>query len=320
MSRWTAVPLALVSALIALQAWGADLIQAPPDSTGKTVATFEKTEATQVVQVQKVLLAGRTPDDDALPTNAAPGASVYGLPVRKGDGHDVALGATTDADTALTVIGRLKKLLTLFPAAPVGGRLDVSIGASPATVPVSGTVTSNAGTGTRDVQGNLAHDVVESGNPVATGHLAVAHGASPTAVAAADRVRGIANRHGVPFVIGGHPNTVTFRANYTALQTNVAVVTASAGQKIVVTRCNVMADKANTVDVAARIGFGATTTPTGTGVVLAHPGIAAGSGVVEGSGAGILGIGADGEDLRITSEAPTGGSIDVVVSYHIVES
>ena len=31
MSRWTAVPLALVSALIALQAWGADLIPAPPE-------------------------------------------------------------------------------------------------------------------------------------------------------------------------------------------------------------------------------------------------------------------------------------------------
>jgi hypothetical protein len=32
-----------------------------------------------------------------------------------------------------------------------------------------------------------------------------------------------------------------------------------------------------------------------------------------------LGIGADGEDLRITCAAPTGGSIRVLVSYYTVE-
>ena len=53
---------------------------------------------------------------------------------------------------------------------------------------------------------------------------------------------------------------------------------------------------------------------------MSHPGIAAGSGVVEGNGSGILGVGADGEDLRITSEVPTTGSLRVVVSYYTVES
>ena len=120
--------------------------------------------------------------------------------------------------------------------------------------------------------------------------------------------------------MGGHPNIVTVRANYTTAQTNAAVVTVAGGSKIVVTRLTVTADNANTVDVQARIGFAAATTPTTTGVVLSHPGIAAGSGVVEGSGAGILGIGGDGEDLRITSEVPTTGSIDVVVSYYTIES
>jgi hypothetical protein len=42
------------------------------------------------------------------------------------------LGATTDADTALTVVGRLKKIVALLagglPAALVGGRLDVNTG------------------------------------------------------------------------------------------------------------------------------------------------------------------------------------------------
>lgn len=49
------------------------------------------------------------------------------------DGHSVSIGATTDADTALTVIGRLKQLVTKLagglPAALVGGRLDTNAGA-----------------------------------------------------------------------------------------------------------------------------------------------------------------------------------------------
>ena len=170
------------------------------------------------------------------------------------------------------------------------------------------------------ISGSLAHDAADSGNPVKIGYKAIAHGTNPTAVAANDRTDAYANRHGIPWVIGGHPNVVTIRANYTGAQTDQAIVTVGAGTKIVVTRCTVDADNADSVDVQARVGFAASTTPTTTGVVLSHPGIAAGSGLVEGNGSGILGIGADGEDLRITSEVPTGGSIDVVVSYYTVES
>jgi hypothetical protein len=170
------------------------------------------------------------------------------------------------------------------------------------------------------MSGCTAHDAVDAGSPMKIGAKAVAHGTNPTAVAAADRTDLYANRAGVLFVIGGHPNVVTIRANYTGAQTDTAIVSVNAGSKIVVTRCSVTADKANTVDVQARVGFGATNTPTTTGVVLSHPGIAAGSGVVEGNGSGILGIGGDAEDLRITSEVPTTGSIDVVVSYYTIES
>ncbi len=50
-------------------------------------------------------------------------------------------GATTDASTATTVIGRLQKLVALLggglPSALVSNRLDVNIGASSATVPIS---------------------------------------------------------------------------------------------------------------------------------------------------------------------------------------
>lgn len=168
--------------------------------------------------------------------------------------------------------------------------------------------------------GNVAHDAVDSGAPVKIGARAIAHGANPTAVAAADRTDLLANRAGILFVMGGHPNAGSLRVNYTSAQTDTAIVTISSGLKIVVTEIEALCDKANSVDVQCRVGFGATNTPTGAGVVLSHPGIAAGSGVVRGNGGGVLGVGADGEDLRVTCEAPTGGSIDVLVTYYTIES
>ena len=96
---------------------------------------------------------------------------------------------------------------------------------------------------------------------------------------------------------------------------------------MVVTKCTATVDNATTVDVGVRIGFGASTLPTEptdgnstTGIIMAHDGIAPGSGVVEGSGAGIIGIGGDGEELRITNEVPTTGSLKVVVTYYTVPS
>lgn len=172
-----------------------------------------------------------------------------------------------------------------------------------------------------NIEGNLAHDSPDgTTNPVKIGAKAVAHGSNPTAVAAADRTDLYANREGVLFVIGGHPNVITRRDNYTGAQTNTAIVTVAASNKIVVTRISALCDKVNSVDVQVRIGFATVTTPTGVGVVLSHPGIAAGSGVVEGNGSGILGVGADNEDLRITSEVPTTGSLDIVTSYYVVPS
>jgi len=50
-------------------------------------------------------------------------------------------------------------------------------------------------------------------------------------------------------------------------------------------------------------------------MLLFHPGIAPGSGVVEGNGSGILGIGASGEDVRVTCEDAVGGSINIIVTY-----
>lgn len=260
---------------------------------------------------------------------AADGAAVSGNPVRIA-GKDSG-GLTQDILTAGN--GTIGTVSTTSPADGssntnfIGRPLDAagSLAAySGAPFVFNGTSWDRIRGTTTGLQaiGGLAHDAANTAgnNPQVVGAEAIAHGTNPTAVAAADVTKVYANRAGIPFVIGGHPNIVTIRANYTAVQTDTAIVTIGASTKIVVTRASVTADNANTVDVAARIGFGATNTPTTTGVVLSHPGIAPGSGVVEGTGSGILGVGADGEDLRITSEVPTSGSIDVVVSYYTIES
>ena len=175
------------------------------------------------------------------------------------------------------------------------------------------------------VDGGYAHDAVDAGGPVKIGGRALAHGTNPTAVAAADRTDWLFNRAGIPWVIGGHPNIITKEYAVTdadGAQTDAAIVTVGAGSKIVVTKISAMADGANTGDVACRIGFGTANVPSadGNGLVLSHPGIKSGSGVVEGTGAGILGIGADNEDLRVTCEDPAGGAINILVSYYTIES
>lgn len=168
--------------------------------------------------------------------------------------------------------------------------------------------------------GNIAHDGVDAGNPHKIGGRALAHGTNPTAVSAADRTDWLFNRAGVPWVIGGHPNVVSIEGAYTAAQTDTAVVTIATGLKIVVTRVAVLCSNGNTVNVGVRVGFGTANTPTTTGVVATHPGIAPGSGIVFGDGSGILGVGADNEDLRITCDVPTTGSVRVLVSYYTIES
>lgn len=170
------------------------------------------------------------------------------------------------------------------------------------------------------VTGSVAHDGVDAGNPQKIGARAIAHGANPAAVSAGDRTDLYANRAGVPWVIGGHPNVQTIRANYTSAQTDTALVTVAAGLKIVCTRFMATASKANSVNVSLVAGFGTANTPTTTGVIAAHPGIDPGGGFGTGSGSGILGVGGDDADLRVTCSVPTGGSIDCIASYYTVES
>lgn len=176
--------------------------------------------------------------------------------------------------------------------------------------------------GASQVGGEVAHGATNAGNPLLGGSEAIAHGSNPTAVTAGQRTRHYANRHGVPFTIGGHPNIVTYGQNFTTAQTDTALVTVGSGVKIVVTRVTVTAHNANSVNVSVRIGFGSISTPAygNNGIVASHPGIPAGGGFNVGDGSGILGVGADHDDLRLTSSVPTGGSLDVVVSFFTIES
>lgn len=171
--------------------------------------------------------------------------------------------------------------------------------------------------------GNVAHDAGDSGNPIKIGAKAIAHGSNPTAVAAGDRTDLYANRHGIPFSIGGHPAVITLKhTTITTAVTDAAIVgSISAGTKVVVTRITATLDNASTVFPTVLIGFGATNTPTTTGVLVAHGGVPAGGGFTVGDGSGILGVGGDGEELRVTTTGnATGNGLQICVSYYLIES
>lgn len=187
----------------------------------------------------------------------------------------------------------------------------------------------NAASDGASVSGDVAHDTADAGEPVKIGAKAIAHGTNPTAVSENDRTNLYANRHGIQWVIGGHPNIITRSvriADATGAQTDASIAgTISAGTKVAVTMIAVTCDAGNTGAVACKLGFGASTIPadstTGAnGVLLDHEGISPGSGIVVGNGSAVIGIGADGEELRLTCEDPVGGFIIVTFSYFTIES
>ena len=125
------------------------------------------------------------------------------------------------------------------------------------------------------------------------------------------------------FVVSGPLTTVTTTAlvaDADNAQTNAALVTVSTGTRIAVTRVTAKCHAANTVSVNIKVGFGLATLPADSaagavGVLTHHPKTPAGGGFVEGNGGGILGIGADGEDVRFTMDDPVTGSCSLSVTY-----
>jgi hypothetical protein len=180
-----------------------------------------------------------------------------------------------------------------------------------------------------NVVGCVDHDVSATAcDPLLVGAYAVAFGANPTGVAVNDGTRLHASRAGQLFTIGGHPNTTTIEAQVQdadGAQADAALVTVAAGSKIVVTEAHFTCNGTNTVAVTATLAFGTATVParahTGVAkIVLAVDELAPGATRSRGDGSGVIGSGADDEDLRLTMEDPVTGSCGVLVSYFTVES
>lgn len=296
-------------------------LRATPVPISGTVSTGGLTDtqlrATPVPISGTVAVSGTVPVSGTVTANAGTG----NFTVVQGTGTN--LHAVIDTGSTTAVTGNVTVVQ------PTGTNLHAVMDTG-STTAVTGNVTAVQSTGTNlhtvvdsgavTVTGNVASGTADTGNPVKVGMQAIAFGTNPTAVAAAARTDLYANRAGVPFFLGGHPNIVTLEAAYTAAQTDTAIVTVAAGLKIVVTQIQMTVNEATTVGVNFRVGFGTANTPTTTGVVLTHPGLVPGAGISRGDGAGILGVGADNEDLRITSSVPTTGSIRILVSYFTIES
>lgn len=236
-----------------------------------------------------------------------------------------ALVAGTDGTTPRNVAVNASGQLEVDIAAQQGASLNVTEASAAAILSDTAIMSGwdNAASDGATVSGDVAHNGVDAGEPVKVGMKTADIGATPTDVAAADRADWLAQRNGVPFVIGGAPNILNASINVTdadGAQTDTAIITVSAGTAIVVTMISATADNANTGDVQCRVGFGTTNTPAEDAAkqVLNHPGIAAGSGIVRGSGSGIVGMGASNEDLRLTCEDPAGGSLSVDVTYYTI--
>ncbi len=95
-------------------------------------------------------------------------------------------------------------------------------------------------------------------------------------------------------------------------QSATRIIECQPNERLVVTRVSICCDNANTADVGASIGFGKVAQKSWTG----HPGIAAGSGLIETYNEHTQVEGGLGEHILFSCETPTGGGIQVSVTYH----
>lgn len=111
--------------------------------------------------------------------------------------------------------------------------------------------------------------------------------------------------------------------SFATAQTDALLITVGATQRLAVLSAKATCANSNTGDVSVRLGFAAATLPTLTvdsltgavGEFFSHGGIAPGGGAVDAEGA----LGAEGEDLRLTCSAATGGSVRITVKYRFLE-
>ena len=153
--------------------------------------------------------------------NTNPNSATHPVDVSSADGAQATIGTTTDASSANTVVGLLKRFFSIFPAllgrttmagslsvtmALDQGNVPVSIEAVAGTLPVSGTVTANAGSGTQAV--SLAS--IPLSTLAATSAKQPALGTAGTPSADVVSVQGIAGGTGLPVSgnVGGYSTAV----------------------------------------------------------------------------------------------------------------
>jgi hypothetical protein len=323
-----------------------------------SVAIASNQSAIAVTADTELPAAGALADNDPNPTTSriganqllwdgatwdrSPGNSTDGTLVNLGTNNDVTVTGSVTADTELPAAVALTADNVASPTAPAVGAFghyydgtnwDRVLGSTTDGMLVNlgannDVIQATASNLNAQIVGELAHDAADSGNPLKLGMKAIANGASPSAVAANDRTNWYASRHGIPWVLGGHPNIITREVTILdsdGAQTNASLLgTIAAGTSVVITMIDVMASGANTVDVKVRIGFGTASVPAASltgvnGVVLSHSKVKPGSGVVKGDGSGVIAQGASDEELRITCDDPVGGAITVTITYHTIE-
>ena len=200
---------------------------------------------------------------------------------------------------------------------------------------ITGTVTANAGTGTfvvgdggssltvdgtvtvtdgLNIEGDVAHDTVDSGNPVKIGFQAET--SFPTAVATGDRVNGIGDVFGRQLVAHVDAGMQVWKgANYTTQQTGADIWTPSAGKKICITYLAVSSYATTTGRVILWMGASGDTTYTaGTDQLIwagsFAPSANAKPGAIVSLPYGITAVTAD-HRLKITTDAAI--SLDITV-------
>lgn len=168
------------------------------------------------------------------------GDATNGMLVNLGTNNDVTITGTVDVSVqnasipvtdnggSLTVDGSVS--VSNFPATQaVSGTVTIQDGGN--TITVDGTVTVTDGL---NIEGTVAHDSADTGNPVKIGFQASS--TLPTAVATGDRVNGVADLYGRQLVANIDDGMQVWKgANYTTTQTGTDIWTPSAGKRIGIT-------------------------------------------------------------------------------------
>lgn len=273
-------------------------IASPPDAT---IVATDDAGASGQVQIVKLALSANgsavpiTADADGLLVNMGQNeVAVNSLPAITGT---VTANAGTgpfpvsDNGGSLTVDGTVAATQSGTWTVQPGNTANTTawkVDGSAVTQPVSGTVTANAGSGTLAVSlatvpshavtnagtfavqaaGDVAHDGVDSGNPVKVGGKA--RSALPTAVANSDRTDMATDLWGRPTVTHIDPaQQVTKTVNVTTTQAGTDVWTPASGKRIAVTDITIASYGTTAGRVILWFGANADTTYTaGTDQVL----------------------------------------------------